>query len=108
MDNTKGRVIQKNGKAYWVSNNAEGISPQTANRNQMPENVKIIPMGKLTRDERDILRDAFSYIHLPEYYNNKHFLENYRKFHKSTGAKYIDGGFEKFKVACIQARRIWT
>ena len=108
MGNLKGKVIQKNGKAYWVSSNPEGVPQTPSNSSQTPENIKIIPMAKLTREERDLLREAHSYIHIDEYYKNKKFLKCYREFHKSTGGRWIDGGFDKFKIACVQARRIWT
>jgi len=107
MAKMNGTIINKDGKAYWVANNAEDAPVVSENRNQVPQDVKIIPMGKLTKDERNLLREAHSYIHLDNYYKHETFLKNYREFHKVTGGKYIDGGFQKFKVACIQARRMF-
>jgi len=101
MSNTKGKVITKNGKAYWVASS----SSEPTNITQEPTQNKMIPMARLTKEEKDILRNAHSYIHIDEYYKHKEFLKYYREFHQSTGSKYIDGGFDKFKVACVQARR---
>ena len=108
MQNLKGKVIYKQGKAYWVQGTQSMNDPAMTNRNTVPTDVKIIQMGKLTREERDVLREAHSYIYLDEYYKNKKFIKCYKKFHESTGGKYLEGGFDKFKVACVQARRIWT
>ena len=108
MQNLKGNVIYKNGKAYWVQGGQDGVDPVTVDRNTVPTHVKVIQMAKLTREERDVLREAHSYIHLDEYYKNKNLLKCYKEFHESTGGQYLEGGFDKFKVACVQARRIWT
>jgi len=105
MAKMNGKIIQRNGKSYWVSDNPVATPEANTDRHQEPMQNKIIPMGKLTKAEKELLRDAHSYIHIDEYYKHKEFLKCYREFHKSTGGKYIEGGFDKFKVACVQARR---
>ena len=104
---TNGKIVNKNGKPYWVPDNQSIPEvPSVTSRNQEPTHVKIIPLSKLREKEKDLLGDAYKFLSMPKFYEREDFLKVYQKFHSLTAAKYIEGGFDKFRVACIQARRL--
>lgn len=96
-----GKIILKDGRPHWVE---QGV--QTEHRvHKIPSENKMIPISMLTREMKELLSDAHKFIHRKDFYERADFLSIYQEFHLLTGNKYLDMGFEKFKVACHQARK---
>ena len=96
-----GKIILKDGRPYWVEGGVDVLQHQEA----IPTDNKMIPFATLTKQMKNLLSDGYKFLHMPEYYKRKDFLEIYQEFHTLTGNKYIEGGFDKFRVACSQARK---
>lgn len=96
-----GKIVLKEGRPYWVEQGVETPSQS----HTIPTENKMIPMSMLTREMKELLSDAYKYIHTEDFYKKTDFLNIYQDFHSLTGNKYLAMGFEKFKVACHMARK---